>query len=146
MSGSGESSASLLVNTILIEEGKDYLLDPGDELPYRLIRSLGHGHSGNVEEVKNIRTGAIYARKTIRIYGSRDNAERRRIFDNEIKIIRNLASHHHIIRIFATYVAKREFGLILQPVADDGDLDAFLDRFREDAEESEATYGRKVAH
>ncbi|KAF2260459.1 kinase-like protein [Lojkania enalia] len=124
MSVSGESSAPLPANMILIEEGKDYLLEPGNELPYRLIRSLGHGHSGNVEEVE----------------------DRRRIFDNEIKIIRNLASHHHIIRIFATYVAKREVGLILQPVADDGDLDAFLDRFREDAEESEATDGRIIAH
>jgi serine/threonine protein kinase len=138
MSGSNNLCTSSSTNTLLIEEGGHYLLGPCDELPYRLRRSLGHGHSGNVEEVEDTRTGAVYARKTIRIYGSRDKAERRRIFDNEIQIIRSLASHRHIIQIFATYIAKREVGLILQPVADDGDLDAFLDRFREDAQESES--------
>lgn len=60
---------------MLLIEGGHYLLEPGDELPYHLRRCLGHGHSGNVKEVEDLHTGALYARKTIRIYGSRDNAE-----------------------------------------------------------------------
>lgn len=145
MDSSTDASLPLRPPRVLaVEEGKDYLLEPEDELPYRLIRSLGHGHSGNVEEVEDTVTGAVFARKTIRIYGPRDKDGRRRVFDNEINIIRNLASHHHIIRIFATYIGKREVGLILQPVADEGDLDAFLDRFREDMEESETSGVRQV--
>lgn len=134
-SGSNESSTLMSTNTLHVEDGGHYLLKSGDELPYRLRRNLGHGHSGNVEEVEDTRTGAVYALKTIRIYGARDKAEGQRIFDNEIKILRHLASHHHFIRIFATYIAKHEFGLILQPVADSGDLDAFLYECREEAEE-----------
>src|SRR2546429_6939391 len=113
MSGSNDPSLPRPTKTLIIEEGKDYFLEPGYELPYRLRRSLGHGHSGNVEEVEDIHTGAVFARKTIRIYGPRHNNERRRIFDNEIKIIRNLSNHHHVVRVFATYVAKREVGLTL---------------------------------
>lgn len=145
-SGSSQKCTAATSKVLVIEEGKDYLLEAGDELPYRLLRSLGHGHSGNVEEVQDTRTGAIYARKTIRIYGPRDAHKRRRIFDNEIKIIRNLASHHHIVHVFATYVAKREVGLILQPVADEGDLDAFLDCLREDGDDEYVTERSSKMH
>lgn len=119
-------------NPIVIEEGKDYLLEPDDELPYELLRNLGHGHSGNVEEVRDTHSGAVFARKTIRITGLTATREARtRIFNNEIKVIRSLAGHHHIIRVFATYVSRREVGLILQPVANHGDLEDFLSHCRE---------------
>ncbi|KAF1958042.1 kinase-like protein [Byssothecium circinans] len=130
--------------TLTIEEGKDYFVEPDDKIPLQLVRSLGHGNSGNVEEVKDIHTGAVYARKTIRLYGPRDKDERKRIFQNEIDILRSLARHHHIVRIFATIAAKRELSLILQPVADEGDLDAFLDHIREDIEESNTVNDRKI--
>lgn len=107
-----------------IREGDDVFIDDNMVLPYRLVKNLGHGHSANVEMVEDMQTKAVYARKVFRIRNSRD--ERRRIFENEIKIIRRLSHHHHVIQVFATYVAKREVGLILSPVADGGDLDAFL--------------------
>ena len=133
---SGPTSAPLdhVPITLLIEEGKDYYLEPGCELPYRHRRNLGFGHSGNVEEIEDMYTGAVFARKTIRFYGPRDRAERRRVFENEVKIIRSLDSHRHIIRVFATYATKREVGLILQPVADEGDLHDFLEECREDTD------------
>ncbi|KAF2114119.1 kinase-like domain-containing protein [Lophiotrema nucula] len=68
--------------------------------------------------VEDISTGSVF-----RLYGSR--TERKRVFENEIKIIRRLAPHHHVIRVFATYVSKREVGLILSPVAQ-GDLEILL--------------------
>ncbi|KAF1840143.1 kinase-like protein [Cucurbitaria berberidis CBS 394.84] len=114
---------------LYIEEGKDYFLDDNEELPYRLVKNLGHGHSATVEEVVDQWTGAVYARKVFRINGSK--SERRRIFSNEIKIIRRLERHHHIVRVFATYISRRETGLILSPVASQGDLESFLQDFRE---------------
>jgi serine/threonine protein kinase len=117
-------------STLVIREGEDYLLEEDVQLPYKLVRNLGHGHSANVEMVEDINTGSVFARKVFPIRGSRTGA--RHIFDNEIKIIRRLAPHHHIIRIFATYVAKREVGLILYPVADSGDLYTFLQDFNEE--------------
>ena len=124
-----QTSTTATPSTLLIREGEDYLLEEDYQLPYKLVRNLGHGHSANVEMVEDINTGSVFARKVFPIRGFR--TESRHIFDNEIKIIRRLAPHHHIIRIFATYVAKREVGLILYPVADSGDLYAFLQDFNE---------------
>ena len=76
-----------------------------------------------MEEVVD-HTGRVFAHKVYGIYGS--PTERRRIFDNEIKVIRRLAPNHHITRIFATYVGTREVGILLTPVADSGSLDIFL--------------------
>lgn len=98
-------------------------------MPYKLIRNLGHGYSATVEIVEDVNTGSVFARKVFRFYGSRN--DRKRIFNNEIKIIRRLTPHHHVIRVFATYVAKREVGLILHPVANGGDLKTFLQDFKE---------------
>ncbi|KAF2015569.1 kinase-like protein [Aaosphaeria arxii CBS 175.79] len=110
-----------------IREGQDVYVEEDEKLPYRLVRNLGHGHSANVEMVEDIYTGRVFARKLFRIHRTRD--QRKAIFDNEIKIIRRLKNHRHIIRVFATYVAKKEVGLILSPVADGGDLESFLNDF-----------------
>jgi len=126
-----DSASPSLMHTpkLEIEEGKAYLVHDNDQLPYQLLRNIGHGHSGNVEEVKDINTGRVFARKIIRIPGGQRGKERRKIFDNEIQVIRRLTGHHHVIRVFATYVSKYEVGLILYPVADEGDLERFLESF-----------------
>ncbi|KAH4973701.1 hypothetical protein HBI54_026620 [Parastagonospora nodorum] len=118
-----------------IEKGVDYDGVDEDELPYKHVRTLGHGHSGTVEEVEDQITGKAYARKTIRITGSKsDRVERTRVFRNEVHIIRGLESHPHIISVHATYVTKRVFGILLQPVASEGDLEEFLAEYAREAE------------
>ena len=107
-----------------IKAGQRYILKDGDELPYKLLKNLGHGGCAIVEEVQDQWTGKVFARKVFKIRGSQAN--RKHIFENEVKIIQRLATHHHIIRVFATYVSKREVGLILSPVASRGALDGFL--------------------
>jgi serine/threonine protein kinase len=122
-----------------IVHGIDYENLEEAQLPYIHVRNLGHGHSGNVEEVKDKLTGEIYACKTIRITGSnKERAERTRIFRNEVKIIRGLEKHWHIISVHATYATKRYFSILLQPVASDGDLEVFLAEYRDIAREQEA--------
>ena len=117
----------LITPMLLIEEGQDYEDVNEASLPYTLLRNLGHGHSGNVEEVRDEISKAVFARKTIRVPAARlSKQERTKVFQNEIKIIRSLERHHHIISVFATYATKRHFGLILQPVASDGDLEDFF--------------------
>ncbi|KAI4705622.1 hypothetical protein J4E81_000506 [Alternaria sp. BMP 2799] len=107
-----------------IEEGQHYFLEPNDELPYKLLRNLGQGGFANVEEVEDRHTGVVLARKVFKFGGS--SVERQRLFDNEVKVIRRLAPHHHITRIFATYVGRRQIGILLTPVADRGSLETFL--------------------
>jgi len=114
---------------LVIREGEDHFLEGDAQLPYKLLRNLGHGHSATVEMVEDVNTGSVFARKVFPISGSR--SERKHILNYEIKIIRRLTPHRNVIRVFATYVAKREVGLIPHPVADDGDLGTFLQDFKE---------------
>lgn len=39
----------------------------------------------------------------------------------------------HIVQLFATYVSRRSYGLILQALADKGSLDIYLDKYRDEA-------------
>ncbi|KAH7378755.1 kinase-like domain-containing protein [Pyrenochaeta sp. MPI-SDFR-AT-0127] len=123
------SSPNSSANAPLIhfEEGDDHIIDDDRCLPYRLVGNLGSGHCGIVEKVEDVNTGRVFARKKLWIRGQKAKAETERIFRNETAIIRGLERHHHIIRVFATYVSRHEVGLILQPVADGGDLEHFLD-------------------
>ncbi|KAH7385752.1 kinase-like domain-containing protein [Pyrenochaeta sp. MPI-SDFR-AT-0127] len=121
---------------VRFSEGDDLTVNE-EELPFTLLDNLGHGHSGIVEKVQDKHTGKVYARKKIIIRGQRVKAEKEKIFWNEVKIIRSFEKHHHIIRVFATYMAKREVGLLLEPVADEGDLARFLDYV------SEMPYGQR---
>jgi serine/threonine protein kinase len=113
------------------EEGDDHVIADESQLPFAHIKILGSGHSGVVEKVVDVTTGTEFARKKMAIRSKSTRAETERIFRNEISIIRGLERHHHIIRVFASYMAKREIGLILEPVADEGDLSRFLEHVEE---------------
>jgi serine/threonine protein kinase len=112
---------------LVIEEGRDYEVADEAQLPYVHLRSLGHGQSGMVEEVRDQHTNKVYARKTMSIpYSKAKKVKSTEVFQNKVKIIRGLGKHRHIVSIFATYVTKRHFGIVLQPVASGGDLERFL--------------------
>jgi serine/threonine protein kinase len=115
-----------------IEEGQDYANVDEAELPYEHVQKLGQGNSGTVEHVKHRLTNKSYARKTFVVRRFRAHKDEvTKIFNNEVQIIRSLGNHRHIISVFATYCTKKDFGLILEPVASDGDLDAYLNEYCE---------------
>ncbi|KAJ8115582.1 hypothetical protein OPT61_g2790 [Boeremia exigua] len=129
------------INTLsTMHEGGDYIFDNDEQLPYVLLANLGFGHSGNVEKVQDRHTSMIFARKTIPMPPGRARAEKERIFNNEIAVIRRLHTHHHIVRVFATYMTSNHFGLILQPVADGGDLAKYLVDYWSRLDDKEPTY------
>ena len=102
-----------------------------NEPSYQLIRILGHGGSASVEEVLDLNTGSVFARKVIRNVYSRNIDEAKRKLLNEVRIMQRLASHHHIVSVHAAYVRKRELTMILDPVADGGDLAGYLQNYRD---------------
>lgn len=116
---------------IFIREGDHHDISDKERLPYRLVENLGYGASAIVEKVEDVNTKSVYARKIFRNASSRNPEDSKLKFNNEIQIMRRLAPHHHIIRVFATYVFQRELALILDPVADGGDLASFLQDFRD---------------
>lgn len=99
-------------------------------LQYQHVRMLGHGGSASVEMVRDLDTGSVYARKITRVY-SRNVQEAKRKFLNEVEIMRRLAAHHHVVQVHATYIERRELTIILDPVADGGDLAGFLQNYRD---------------
>lgn len=113
-----------------IEEGVQYEIDNKNDLPLTLVDNLGHGGTATVEKVQDQQTGTVFARKSFKFQGNR--VEALRIFKNEVHVINRLAPHHHIVRVFATYIAKREVGLLITPVANGGSLDDLLQTVRED--------------
>lgn len=84
------------------------------------------GGCATVEMVKDITTGRTFAHKLFRRYHGPNLGKFKQEIDNEIMIMRRLSSHPHIIRLFATYSCGRDFGMILTPVADSGDLATYL--------------------
>jgi serine/threonine protein kinase len=111
---------------VIVSEGADLQISDRGVLPYRVIRNLGMGGCATVEMVKDITTGRTFAHKLFRKYRGPNLGKFKQEVENEIMIMRRLSSHPHIIRLFATYSCGRDFGLILTPVADSGDLATYL--------------------
>ncbi|KAH7077631.1 kinase-like domain-containing protein [Paraphoma chrysanthemicola] len=105
---------------------------PSESLvPYKLLKNLGHGGSASVEKVEDVHTGRVYARKIFRNVHTRNLTHAKQRLRDEVQIMKRLAAHHHIVRVHATYIVKRELAIILDPVADGGDLASFLQDFRD---------------
>ncbi|KAF2105529.1 kinase-like domain-containing protein [Lophiotrema nucula] len=130
---------------LTIRQGDDLELDSKDGLPYVVLSVLGHGGSAYVEKVRDVNTGSVFARKTYRNVYARTLQEAKERFRNELRILHRLHHHHHIIQLFATYVAQRELAIILHPVADSGDLTAYMQDYTENYHErATSDIGRRI--
>lgn len=120
---------------LCIEEDQDYVIENTKRLPYKIMELLGHGSTAVVEQVCDRNTGQVYAKKTCIFSDMRSRHDKEEFFNNEISIIRLLKGHRHIIRLHATYVARSEIGLMLQPAADGSTLERYLHKYWESFEE-----------
>jgi serine/threonine protein kinase len=114
-----------------IEAGSEnFDVDEG-RLPYVSKRHLGRGGSSVVDKVQDLNTNLVYARKICKFKQS-EKTKQRRIFENEINVIRSLEKHkqhHHMIRCHATYTTVDTLAMLLDPVADSGDLGEYLEQY-----------------
>lgn len=127
-----------------INEGDDLELENKQEIPYVLVQNLGHGASAIVEKVVDTTNGKIYARKIFKNNQSRRLAQAKEALQNEVKIMRRLRSHHHIIRVHATYMVQRELAMIMTPVADSGDLATFMQLYQDMDSSNPARHGMET--
>lgn len=88
-------------------------------------RQLGHGSYGFVTEYKELSTGFLYAKKTIRLppYGTEREAAKIRA-QKEYMIMDSLR-HDHIVRVCVAVNGEDHFSFYMRPVAD-MDLGKFL--------------------
>lgn len=96
-------------------------------LPYKHVKMLGHGGSATVDEVEDTNTGRLYARKSMGNVHARNMKDVKNRLYNEVQVMQRLASHHHFVKLHATIVMGRDFTLIMEPVAKNGDLARFLE-------------------
>lgn len=99
-----------------------------EDLPYKLIGSLGGGGYATIMEVKRRRDGKNFAMKVM--YTQKRT---RRILEEtlreEAKIIKELEGRDHFIRVLEAYETPTEVGLIVWPVADRRTLAACLEEY-----------------
>lgn len=91
--------------------------------------SLGKGTSSTVDKVVYVHARSdgkptTFARKKFK---SGTNPE----FDNEVRILRDLGRHRHVVEFMGSYEHGYDKGIILHPAADGGTLDLFLRRDRQ---------------
>lgn len=122
--------------TQFFKHGKIDNYDLDAKVPYVHVNVLGRGNSGLVEKVQHESTKQMYARKSMAIPRKRQ-AEQESIFLNEVAVIRRLCDHHHFIKVVAAYKTRQNFGIILFPVAENGDLGEYLWQYHELCESSE---------
>lgn len=95
-------------------------------LPFQHVKDLGVGSSAVVDVVQHEITGTKFAHKAFNARNSRNLEGLKRAFKNEIDIIKRLHSHPHLIQIYWSYTCGETLGMLLTPVASDGDLKAYL--------------------
>ncbi|CAO2651329.1 Nn.00g096260.m01.CDS01 [Neocucurbitaria sp. VM-36] len=111
---------------IVVCEGQHLDITDRNMLPFRHVRNLGMGGTALVEMVEDKTNGRKFAHKAFRRYNGTTLEKAKQAFRNEIEITKRLSSHPHIISVFATYACGRYLGMYLTPVADSGDLAAYL--------------------
>jgi serine/threonine protein kinase len=125
------SSEKLSREPYLIEKDGDYVVDDENRLPFEHKKALGSGYSAVVDKVEDTRSNMVFARKVVKFRHGRFRKRTEELYRDEVDIIRRLKTHHHVIRLFATYKTKEGGSLLLQPVADEGNLEEYLGKYSE---------------
>ena len=90
-----------------------------NEIPFRYVRRLGQGSSGEVDEVEALSKAAPltgnFARKVI--WAGPRLRPNFRLIQDEVDTIKHL-QHRHIIQVLATYSLGAQFALIMTPVTE----------------------------
>ena len=109
-------------------DGNETRFEDNEFLPFQDGHGkLGEGSFSIVEKVKYVHTRdsrepVIFARK--RPKALRD--ETIKALENEMRILRTLGKHHHIVEFVGSYKHKHDMGIILYPAANNGNLEQYL--------------------
>ena len=94
---------------------------------FKTLRQLGRGSFGQVDEVEEITTGNVYARKNILLGGnSTATARREEEIEKEFRIMEKL-THTHIITVMFWLRSETVCSIIMKPACD-MDLRCYLER------------------
>jgi serine/threonine protein kinase len=94
--------------------------------PFRHESNIGTGSIAIVEAVTDKFTNERFALKTYRRFWGRQLEDIKHIFKNEVKIMKRLSSHVHMVEIRRYCMIGQQMSILLSPVASNGDLGAYL--------------------
>jgi hypothetical protein len=86
-------------------------------LPFRTIRSLGHGGFATVDCVQHVLRGYEVAHKAF-ILTPRLERRMQDSFETEIRSLKKLSGHRHVVEYLGAYRSPHCLGLLLRPVAE----------------------------
>jgi serine/threonine protein kinase len=124
----------MLSSTTPLNRGEHVDLTDLTLVPFDHVCKLGAGVSAVVELVKAKSSSETFAHKYFRQYYGPELKTLNRAFKNEIAIIKRLHSHPHIIQLYWSYTCGRDLGMLLLPIASDGDLRAYLRKIQDTKE------------
>lgn len=114
----------------MIRPGEHVEIAHRNALPFRHIQRLGMGATAQVEVVEDPTTRLQYAHKLFKPYYGGSPELFKKEVRNEIDIIKRLRGHPHMIQVEWSYASgssnNMELGILLTPVASDGDLRAYM--------------------
>ncbi|KAI9768829.1 MAG: hypothetical protein M1840_004643 [Geoglossum simile] len=87
------------------------------QIPFRFIKALGAGSCAMVDEVEEIGSGRILARKSFRKLPLKKLSTIEVVVKHEVAILQKL-NHHHIIKALGIYSSRRALHILVLPVAD----------------------------
>jgi serine/threonine protein kinase len=120
-----DTRSSSDLNTLGDEE--EYPVDHKTDQRFVRGEYIASGSTSYVEHVEEKTTGRCFARKQFIILRGQHRESVFKVFANEVKTIQRLKDHVHFVRVYAAYAKDKNFSLVLEPKASDGDLAMFLD-------------------
>ncbi|PVH96476.1 kinase-like protein [Periconia macrospinosa] len=140
-----ERTDSIGSSSLFLRQGQHIQITHLNQLPFQYHGVLGSGGSATVQEIEIQATGQRFAHKLLHRYPGKDLDKWNETVRNEINIMKRLKSHPHMVQLFGTYTCGREVGMLLLPVAEDGDLQAYLQGIQ-DAQLPATTIQRSVLY
>ncbi|KAL8681758.1 MAG: hypothetical protein Q9186_002146 [Xanthomendoza sp. 1 TL-2023] len=120
----------ILTDASQLEDGVHALTKNGDDL-YRLIRHLGRGGFGSVDQVWSRMSFREFARKKfLRKTTSKADQKILKNFENELTNLKRL-SHQHLVKVVGSYTDQKSVAFLMEPVAN-MNLMTFLENVSQD--------------
>jgi serine/threonine protein kinase len=121
-----------------LSDGNHHLYDT--EARFTPLRRLGRGSFGDVDEVQEVSTKAVYARKIIQLPCNPSAAARREEeVRDEVRVMQKL-THHHIATVLFWLKEQRACSIFMKP-AGDCDLRNYLENCTRDGNPAGALQG-----